>query len=183
MATQRNELVSERTRPRAGRAGAAAAAGAVRSFRTGQVVRILGVSHRQLQYWAETGLVAPSARTAGGHCRYTFQDLVALRAAKQLIDAGVSVQGIRKSIGSLQRMLPAVRRPLSELVLVATGDLVLVLHEGSAFEAISGQEWILEVSRFEREIGERLGHESDAKRRRPPGAAAKQRRERTRPSS
>jgi DNA-binding transcriptional MerR regulator len=182
--TERNQLVSARTRlRRAERAADPAVASSARSFRTGQVARILGVSHRQLQYWAETGLVAPSARTDGGHCRYTFQDLVALRAAKQLIDAGVSVQGIRKSIGSLQRMLPTVRRPLSELVLVATGDLVLVLRDGSAFEAISGQEWILEVSRFEREIGERLARESEAKRRRPPGTAAKQRGETTHPGS
>jgi DNA-binding transcriptional MerR regulator len=136
------------------------------AFRTGQVARILGVSHRQLQYWAETGLVAPSARSRGGHGRYTFEDMVALRAAKQLIDAGVPVQRIRRSIGSLQRMLPSVRRPLSELVLVATGDLVLVLREGAAFEAISGQEWILEVSRFEREVGERLGEIGTARRAR-----------------
>ncbi len=120
---------------------------AVRLFRSGQVVRILGVSRRQLQYWAETDLVAPSARTRGGHHRYTFEDLVALRAAKQLIDAGVSVQRIRHSIGSLKRILPEVQKPLSELVLVATGDLVLVLHGGSTFEAVSGQEWIFEVSR------------------------------------
>jgi len=143
-----------------------------RSFRTGQAARILGVTHRQLQYWAETGLVAPSARTDGGHHRYTFEDLVALRAAKQLIDAGVSVQRIRRSIGALQRSLPSVRRPLSELVLVATGDLVLVLREGAAFEALSGQEWILEVSRFEREIHERLGPEREATRGRRPRAPA-----------
>lgn len=135
---------------------------AARSFRTGLVVRILGVTRRQLQYWAATGLVVPSARTAGGHHRYTFDDLVALRAAKQLIDAGISVQRIRHSIGSLRRMLPAVRRPLSELILVATGDLVLVLQEGTAFEALSGQEWIFEVSRLEREVSERLGSEGGA---------------------
>lgn len=135
----------------------------VRVFRTGQVVRILGVSRRQLQYWADTDLVAPSARTQGGHHRYTFEDLVALRAAKQLIDAGVSVQRIRHSIGSLRRILPEVQKPLSELVLVATGDLVLVLHQGSAFEAVSGQEWIFEVSRFQREIEQRLGHDAEAR--------------------
>lgn len=140
-----------------------------RSFRTGQVARILGVTHRQLQYWAETGLVAPSTCTGGGHHRYTFEDLVALRAAKQLIDAGVSVQRIRRSIGSLRRLLPTVRRPLSELVLVATGDLVLVLRDGSAFEALSGQEWIVEVAQFEREIHERLGPVEGAARRRPRG--------------
>jgi DNA-binding transcriptional MerR regulator len=137
------------------------AAHAVHLFRSGQVVRILGVSRRQLQYWAETDLVAPSARTRGGHHRYRFEDLVALRAAKQLIDAGVSVQRIRHSIGSLRRILPEVQKPLSELVLVATGDLVLVLHQGSTFEAVSGQEWILEVSRFQREVERRLGREAE----------------------
>jgi DNA-binding transcriptional MerR regulator len=125
------------------------------------VVRILGISRRQLQYWANTDLVAPSARTHGGHHRYTFEDLVALRAAKQLIDAGVSVQRIRHSIGSLKRILPEVRKPLSELILVATGDLVLVMHEGSAFEAVSGQEWIFEVSRLQREVERGLGPETE----------------------
>jgi DNA-binding transcriptional MerR regulator len=126
-------------------------------FTTGHVIRVIGVSRRQLQYWAETGLVAPSARTPGGHRRYTFADLVALKAAKQLIDAGVSVQRIRSSIGALKRMLPQVRHPLSELVLVATGDVVLVLREGAVFEALSGQEWIVEVARFQREIELVLG--------------------------
>ena len=128
-------------------------------------MRILGISRRQLQYWAETSLVAPSVRTRGGHHRYTFEDLVALRAAKQLIDAGVSVQRIRHSIGSLTRILPEVQKPLSELVLVATGDLVLVLHEGTAFEAVSGQEWIFEVSALQRQIEQRLGPDPEG----PPG--------------
>ena len=135
----------------------------MRLFRSGQVVRILGVSRRQLQYWAETDLVAPSARTPGGHRRYTFEDLVALRAAKQLIDAGVSVQRIRHSIGSLKRILPEVQKPLSELVLVATGDLVLVLHGGSTFEAVSGQEWIFEVSQLQREVERGLEREAEGR--------------------
>jgi hypothetical protein len=37
-------------------------------------------------------------------------------------------------------------------VLVATGDVVLVLRDGSAFEAVSGQEWVFEVARFQREV-------------------------------
>jgi hypothetical protein len=121
-------------------------------FRTGEVVQLVGVSRRQLQYWAQTDLVQPSARTKGGHHRYTFEDLVALKAAKRLIDAGVSVQRIRKSIGQLRRVLPTVRRPLAELVLVATGDVVLVFREGTVFEAVSGQEWVLEVAALERDV-------------------------------
>lgn len=121
-------------------------------YRSREVVEILGISRRQLQYWAQTDLVRPSVRTRGGHHRYTFQDLVALKAAKRLIDAGVSVQRIRTSIQALRRILPTVRRPLAELVLVATGDVVLVFREGTAFEAASGQDWIFEVARFQREL-------------------------------
>jgi DNA-binding transcriptional MerR regulator len=122
------------------------------AFRTGDVVEILGISRRQLQYWAQTGLVAPSQQTPGGHRRYSFEDLVALKAAKRLIDAGVSVQRIRSSILALQKLLPNVRRPLAEMVLVATGDVVLAFRDGAAFDAISGQEWVFEVARFQREV-------------------------------
>ena len=54
-------------------------------FRAGDVVEIVEVSRRQLQYWSQTDLIRPSARTPGGHSRYTFSDLVALKAAKRLI--------------------------------------------------------------------------------------------------
>jgi DNA-binding transcriptional MerR regulator len=120
-------------------------------FTNRQVIQITGVTPRQLVYWRQTGLVAPSGTTPGGHARYAFQDLVALKTAKRLIDAGVSVQRIRKAIASLVGFLPRVGRPLTELSLVATGDVVLVFHQGVAFEALSGQEWILQVADVERE--------------------------------
>jgi DNA-binding transcriptional MerR regulator len=116
------------------------------------VLQILGVSRRQLQYWAQTGLVVPSATTPGGHGRYSFEDLVALKAAKRLIDAGVSVQRIRKSISALQKLLPTVERPLAELILVATGDVLLAFRDGAAFDAVSGQEWVFEVAQLQREV-------------------------------
>jgi len=120
-------------------------------FTNRQVIQITGVTPRQLTYWRQTGLVSPSGTTPGGHARYAFQDLVALKTAKRLIDAGVSVQRIRKAIASLVQFLPRVDRPLTELSLVATGDVVLVFHQGVAFEALSGQEWILQVADVERE--------------------------------
>jgi DNA-binding transcriptional MerR regulator len=121
-------------------------------FRAGDVVEIVQISRRQLQYWAQTDLIRPSASTPGGHGRYTFEDLVAVKAAKRLIDAGVSVQRIRRSIQALTRLLPKVQKPLSELVLVATGDVVLAFKDGTAFDAVSGQEWVFEVARFVREV-------------------------------
>ena len=121
-------------------------------YRVGDVAKIIGISRRQLQYWDETDLVQPVSRTPGGHARYAFEDLVALKTAKRLIDAGVSVQRIRKSIRALREILPAVHRPLAEVVLVATGDIVLAFKDGTAFDAVSGQEWVFEIAQLQREV-------------------------------
>jgi DNA-binding transcriptional MerR regulator len=132
--------------------GNLSACGSAGLFRTGEAVAILGVSRRRILYWAHTGLVRPSRRTRGGHHRYSFQDLIALKAAKRLLDGRISLQRVRRIIRVLQQRLPHVDRPLSQLVLVATGDVVLVFRENAAFEALSGQEWIFDVARFQREI-------------------------------
>jgi DNA-binding transcriptional MerR regulator len=121
-------------------------------FKTGEVVEILDCSRRQLQYWAKTGLIQPSARTPGGHHRYRFADLVALKATTRLINAGVSVQKIRRSVRALQTLLTRLEHPLGQLVLVATGDVVLAFRDDTVFEAISGEEWVFAVADFEQEV-------------------------------
>jgi len=123
-----------------------------RLYRTSEVAERLGISRRQLQYWAQTGLVEPTARTPGGHRRYGFDDLIALRTAAQLIDAGISLQRIRKSVAALRLKLPEVERPLTERVLVATADVVLVFGDDTVFEAVSGQEWVFPVAELQREL-------------------------------
>jgi DNA-binding transcriptional MerR regulator len=120
-------------------------------FSTRQVCRITGLSSRQLGYWRKTGLISPAMQTRGGHARYSFVDLVSLKTASRLIDAGVSVQRIRQCLQSLSRFLPNTDTPLQELSLVATGDVVLVLRSNAAFDALTGQEWILHVADLERE--------------------------------
>ena len=74
-------------------------------YRVPEVCRIVGISYRQLDYWARTGLVAPSVREAGGSGTqrlYSFQDMVLLRTIKNLLDTGVSLQSIRKSVDYLR---------------------------------------------------------------------------------
>jgi DNA-binding transcriptional MerR regulator len=64
-----------------------------------------GISYRQLDYWARTGLVVPSVRDASGSGTqrlYSFRDLVVLKVVKRLLDAGVSLQNIRKAIDTLR---------------------------------------------------------------------------------
>jgi DNA-binding transcriptional MerR regulator len=74
-------------------------------YRIPDVQRIVGITYRQLDYWARTALVRPSIRDAGGSGTqrlYSFQDLVELKVIKKLLDAGVSLQRIRKAIGYLR---------------------------------------------------------------------------------
>lgn len=120
-------------------------------FTSHQAAAITGLSPRQLQYWRKTHLITPSHSTSGGHARYSFADLIALKAAKRLIEADISVQRIRRCIGTLTSFLPAVEQPLNELSIIVTGDVVLVLHGESAFDALTGQNWVMPVAELARE--------------------------------
>ena len=122
------------------------------SFSRQQAARLSGLTPRQLAYWRRTGLVVPGVRTQGGQARYTFTDLVTLRAARRLRDAGISLQRIRKCLRSLTEFLPATDRPLAELSLVVTGDVVLVFHGEHAFDALTGQEWVFPIAELAREV-------------------------------
>jgi hypothetical protein len=64
----------------------------------------------------------------------------------------VSLQRIRKVLERLQEILPTIKKPLVELTLVATGDVVLVFYEDTAFEAITGQEWLLDIADIQRDV-------------------------------
>ena len=134
-----------------------------RFFTLSEVCEIIGASRRQVQYWGSTGLVSPKVKTQGGHARYSFRDLVACKAAKKLIDAGISVQRLRKSLATLQDFLPKIKSPLQELTLVASGDIVLVLYENSLFEAITGQELIIYLSDLHRDVEQWYGRSQKIK--------------------
>ena len=124
----------------------------IKLFKSLQVREIIGLTRRQMQYWASTNLIVPTYTTSGGHARYTFEDLVAFKTSKKLLAAGISVQKIRKVIHRLKDVLPKIKRPLNELTLVATDEVILVFYENTAFEAITGQQWILELGEVERDI-------------------------------
>lgn len=60
-----------------------------------------GITYRQLDYWARTGLVAPTLRAGSGPGLYSFRDVVILKIVKRLLDAGVSLHNIRAAAGHL----------------------------------------------------------------------------------
>jgi DNA-binding transcriptional MerR regulator len=64
-----------------------------------------GITYRQLDYWARTGLVEPSVRPASGSGTqrlYGFRDILVLKVVKRLLDAGISLQQIRQAVGYLR---------------------------------------------------------------------------------
>lgn len=66
---------------------------------------VTGITYRQLDYWARTGLLEPSVRAArgsGSQRLYSFKDLLVLRVVKKLLDAGVSLQQVRTAVRQLQ---------------------------------------------------------------------------------
>ena len=73
-------------------------------FRGPRVCKLVGITYRQLDYWARTDLVRPSLADAAGSGTqrlYSYRDLVALKVIKSLLDAGVSLQTARKAIDYL----------------------------------------------------------------------------------
>lgn len=64
-----------------------------------------GITYRQLDYWARTGLVTPSIRNAtgsGSQRLYSFRDILVLKVVKRLLDTGVSLQQIRQAVTHLR---------------------------------------------------------------------------------
>src|SRR5205085_4241502 len=90
-------------------------------FRGPTVCRTVGISYRQLDYWARTELVTPSVRHAdgsGSQRMYSFNDVVQLRVIKKLLDAGVSLPTIRRAVDYLRYEL---KLPIGDGPLVTEG--------------------------------------------------------------
>jgi DNA-binding transcriptional MerR regulator len=105
-------------------------------YRGPQVCKIVGITYRQLDYWARTDLVRPSVCDAAGSGTqrlYSYRDLVELKVVKKLLDAGVSLQRARRAIEYLRDNLgtdvAAANLILdgSRSVLALTGDQVVDL--------------------------------------------------------
>ena len=101
------------------------------------VAKILEIAESKLRYWAQVGFVGPSVRD-GGRVLFSFQDLVSVKAAKELVDRGFAVARIRKVLDSVRASLPHVDRPLDRIRVGFDGDALVVLDAGAAFE-VTGQ--------------------------------------------
>ena len=108
-------------------------------FRGPQVCDIVGITYRQLDYWARTDLLRPSiteAKGSGTQRRYSYRDLLELKVIKRLLDAGISLQSARRAIGYLRENLgeevAAANLVLTgaESILATTGEEIVDLLRG-----------------------------------------------------
>lgn len=109
----------------------------MKGYTTPEVAEILGISPSRIRAWARRGLVSPSRGPRNAYV-FSFQDIVLLRAAAELLDADVSARRVTRALEALRRQLPT-GRPLSAVTISAVGDRVLVRDEETVWEPDSGQ--------------------------------------------
>jgi DNA-binding transcriptional MerR regulator len=107
-------------------------------FTRREVARLLGVPETRLRSLDRSKVVSPSGSRDGKRA-YTFQDLIALRATRELLEHHVKLRDVAKAIGALRQTLPRVTRPLQELRITSDGRRVVVRADDGAFEPVTGQ--------------------------------------------
>ena len=103
-------------------------------YRGPTACRAAGITYRQLDYWARTGLVEPTVRPATGsgtHRLYSFRDVLVLKVVKRLLDTGVSLQQIRTAVTHLRE------RGVDDLA-----QITLMSDGASVYECTSADEVI-----------------------------------------
>ena len=109
----------------------------MKSYTTRDVANLLGLSEAQVRSHARVGYLAPDRGPRNSY-RFSFQDLVLLRAAEALRDARIAPRRIRRALRALSRELPAGRW-LSGMRISSEGDRIVVRDGGAAWNPESGQ--------------------------------------------
>ena len=105
-----------------------------------RAAEIVGITYRQLDYWARTDLIRPSladAEGSGSRRKYSYTDLLELKVIKRLLDAGIKLESIREAFSYLRDQLGED---------VASAHLVI---NGSTAVLVRGEELIDVVNRYQ----------------------------------
>jgi DNA-binding transcriptional MerR regulator len=119
--------------------------GSEQGFRGPQVCKIVGITYRQLDYWARTDLVRPSVMDANGSGTqrlYSFRDLLELKVIKQMLDAGISLQSARKAVESLRGFQKDVA---SARIVIQGASVVLAETDEQVMDLLRGGQGVLSV--------------------------------------
>lgn len=109
----------------------------MKGYTTREVAEVLGLPTSKILGWTRSGLLTPERGDRGAYL-FSFQDIVLLRTARELLDADIPARKVRESLEALREQLPT-GRPLSAVHVSAVGDRVLVQDDDAVWEPDSGQ--------------------------------------------
>jgi DNA-binding transcriptional MerR regulator len=138
-----------------------------------QAAQIVGITYRQLDYWARTDLVRPSladASGSGSRRRYSYRDLLELRMIKNLLDAGIRLETVREVFSNVRAY---VGEDITSANLVISGSNVVLCDGDQLVDAVRKGQGVLNVlplANVKTEIDEAMAVVELG--RRPAGAAA-----------
>jgi DNA-binding transcriptional MerR regulator len=106
---------------------------------------VVGISYRQLDYWARTNLVRPSltdAKGSGSRRQYSYRDLLELRVIKSLLDAGIKLESVRTAFSYLREH---VTTDIASAHLVISGSDVLLCDGEQLVDVLQRGQGVLNV--------------------------------------
>ena len=110
-----------------------------------QAAKVVGISYRQLDYWARTDLIRPSlsdATGSGSRRRYSYQDLLELRVIKTLLDAGIRLESVREVFDYLREH---VSTDIAAAHLVISGQSVVLAQGDELVDVVRRGQGVLNV--------------------------------------
>lgn len=115
-----------------------------------RAAQIVGITYRQLDYWARTDLVRPSlsdAKGSGTRRSYSYRDLLELKIIKQLLDAGIKLEIVRDVFEQLRAH---VGDDVTSANLVISGNTaMLVLDDGDLIDLVRKGQGVLNILSLE----------------------------------
>lgn len=110
-----------------------------------QAAKVVGITYRQLDYWARTDLIRPSlgdATGSGSRRRYSYTDLLELRVIKTLLDAGLKLESVRRVFEYLREH---VTDDIASAHLVIDGGSVVLCDGGELIDVLQRGQGVLNV--------------------------------------
>ena len=111
-----------------------------------RTAEIVGITYRQLDYWARTNLVRPSlvdAKGSGSRRRYSYRDLLELKAIKRLLDAGIKLELVREVFAYMRENLG---EDITRANLVIQGNkTVLIQSDGELIDLVRKGQGVLNI--------------------------------------
>ena len=126
---------------------------AIQGFSAKRTAEIVGISYRQLDYWARTDLVRPSlarAMGSGSRRQYNYGDVLKLKVIKRLLDAGIKLEKVRTIFDYVGNEL---REDISAATLVIDGaNSAVIRSQDELIDALQKGQGVLPLSHLQSEV-------------------------------